>query len=418
MSAVRRSRTPPRSVAAGARRTCADLAPYVPGKPIDELAREFGLAERDIVKLASNENPRGPSPAVRARDRGARPTSCRRYPDGNGFALKAALVGALRRRRPTQIVLGNGSNDILELVTQAFLRPGDRRRLFAPRVRRLSAGHAGARRDRHRGAGARLRARPAGDARGDHAGDAHRVRRQSRTIRPAPGSRRTRCEAFIASVPDDVLVVLDEAYNEYLEPAQQRAERRVDRERTPNLIVSRTFSKAYGLAGAARRLRDHERERRRHAEPRAPAVQRQRARAGRGAGGARRHGLRRREPRAQPRGHARSSRTGSRRSASRSCRRTATSCWCSVGDAARVYQRLLEQGVIVRPVANYGLPEWLRVTVGLPAENRRFLDALRARARALTRRAARAAVTAGRAPHRQARRRRRRARSAARSRWR
>ena len=99
------------------------ITPYLPGKPIGELAREFGLDERDIVKLASNENPRGPGPAVRAAIAAAAAESCR-YPDGNGFALKAALaarfaVGA------DQIVLGNGSNDILELATQAFLQPGD-----------------------------------------------------------------------------------------------------------------------------------------------------------------------------------------------------------------------------------------------------------------------------------------------------
>ena len=99
------------------------IARYQPGKPIGELAREFGLDERTIVKLASNENPRGPSPAVRAAIAAATDDICR-YPDGNGFALKEALA---KRHAvvPDQIVLGNGSNDILELVTQAFLRPGD-----------------------------------------------------------------------------------------------------------------------------------------------------------------------------------------------------------------------------------------------------------------------------------------------------
>ena len=99
------------------------IAPYLPGKPISELAREFGLAERDIVKLASNENPRGPGPAVRAAIAAA-VEDLSRYPDGNGFELKAALA-ARHRVAPEQIVLGNGSNDVLELVAQAFLRPGD-----------------------------------------------------------------------------------------------------------------------------------------------------------------------------------------------------------------------------------------------------------------------------------------------------
>ena len=99
------------------------INPYVPGKPIDELAREYGLAEEAIVKLASNENPRGPSPRVREAIVAACP-GITRYPDGNGFALKSALASRYSVARE-QIVLGNGSNDILELATQAFLRPGD-----------------------------------------------------------------------------------------------------------------------------------------------------------------------------------------------------------------------------------------------------------------------------------------------------
>ena len=99
------------------------ISPYVPGKPIDELAREYGLAESDIVKLASNENPRGPSPKVRDAIASAA-AGVTRYPDGNGFALKSALAERYGVSLD-QIVLGNGSNDILELATQAFLRPGD-----------------------------------------------------------------------------------------------------------------------------------------------------------------------------------------------------------------------------------------------------------------------------------------------------
>src|SRR5262245_54650125 len=99
------------------------LSPYVPGKPIEELAREYGLAEASIVKLASNENPRGPGAGARQAMIAAS-TGITRYPDGNGFALKAALAARFGVM-PEQVVLGNGSNDILELATQAFLRPGD-----------------------------------------------------------------------------------------------------------------------------------------------------------------------------------------------------------------------------------------------------------------------------------------------------
>ena len=99
------------------------ISPYVPGKPVEELAREYGLVESQIIKLASNENPRGPSPKVRAAIAAAA-AGVTRYPDGNGFALKQALASRFRVGID-QIVLGNGSNDILELATQAFLRPGD-----------------------------------------------------------------------------------------------------------------------------------------------------------------------------------------------------------------------------------------------------------------------------------------------------
>src|SRR2546421_11862506 len=99
------------------------IARYVPGKPVEELARELDLDPATIVKLASNENPRGPSPKALAAIAGAA-ADLTRYPDGNGFVLKAAL--AARFAVPADaIVLGNGSNDVLELVTQAFLRPGD-----------------------------------------------------------------------------------------------------------------------------------------------------------------------------------------------------------------------------------------------------------------------------------------------------
>ncbi len=324
-----------------------------------------------IVKLASNENPRGPSPAVRAAIAAA---ADELYALSGRQRLRAQ--GGARARAsastPTQIVLGNGSNDILELVDAGVPAARRRGRLLAARVRRLSAGHAGAR----RAPASRCR-------RATSATTCRRCARRSRrarascsspirTIRPAPGSRRPRCEAFIASMPRDVLVVLDEAYNEYLEPAQQRADSAaLDRASIRNLVVSRTFSKAYGLAALRVGYGIMDAERRGHAESRAPAVQRQRAGAGGGARGARRHRLRRREPRAQPRGPARSSTRASTRSASRSCRRTATSCWCKVGDAgARQPARCCAQGVIVRPVANYGLPEWLRITVGLPERER------------------------------------------------
>ena len=202
-------------------------------------------------------------------------------------------------------------------MTQAFLRPGDDAVYSQHAFAVYPLADAGARRDRHRGAGARLRARPAGDARRDHAARRASCSSPIRTIRPARGSRPKRCARSsrrcraTSSSCSTRPTTSTSIRREHAPSAAWIADA------TPNLVVSRTFSKALRPGGAARRLRRHGRQRRRHAEPRAPAVQRQRAGAGGGARGARRHRLRRGEPRAQRRGHARSSRTALRRSACR-----------------------------------------------------------------------------------------------------
>ncbi len=300
------------------------IARYIPGKPVDELAREFGLDPATIVKLASNENPRGPGPAVRKAIADAT-EDLSRYPDGNGFALKAALaarfdVGA------DDIVLGNGSNDVLELVTQAFLRPGDSavysRHAFA--VYPLATQARGA-------TGIEVPATPT---------TAHDLPAMRAAITPAtrvvfvanPNNPTGTwippnvLKAFIASVPDDVLVVLDEAYNEYLEPEQCAPSAAWTREYPESRRLAHVLQ---GLRArrAARRLRTHEREGRRDAESRPAAVQRQCAGAGGRRRGARRRRLRRRKPRAQPRGPRRARSRGSRGSGFPSCRRTPISCW-------------------------------------------------------------------------------------------
>ena len=348
------------------------IARYMPGKPVEELAREFGLDPARIVKLASNENPRGAGPAVRKAIAFA-VEDLTRYPDGNGFALKSALaarfgVGA------DDIVLGNGSNDILELVTQAFLRPGDTavysRHAFA--VYPLATQARGA---------TGIEVAAANDYGHDLAGMRAAILPSTRVVFVANPNNPTgtwispaALEAFIASVPEDVLVVLDEAYNEYLAP-EQRAPSAAWTGRYPNLIVSRTFSKAYGLAAlrvgyglmnakVAEMLNRVRQPFNVNALAQAAALaaladvayveeSRTLNTAGRAAleQGFGRLGL------AFVPSHA-------------------NFVLVKVGDAGRVNQRLLEQGVIVRPVANYALPEWLRVTVGTAAENRRFLDAL------------------------------------------
>lgn len=344
---------------------------YLPGKPIGELAREFGLDERDIVKLASNENPRGPSAAVRAAIAAATDHLCR-YPDGNGFELKAALAERFEVS-PEQIVLGNGSNDVLELATQAFLRPGDHavysRHAFA--VYPLATQARG-------GIGIEV---PALDMGNDLRAMARAITPTTRIVFVANPNNPTgtwlppsAMEAFIASVPEGTLVVLDEAYNEYLEPEQQ-APSAGWVAKYPKLIVSRTFSKAYGLAAlrmgygimhpkVADMLNRVRQPFNVNALAQAAALA-----ALADAGFVE-------TSRALNREGMNALEQGLRAMAVDYVPSHANFLLIKVGNAGRVYQRLLEQGVIVRPVANYGLPEHLRVTIGLPEENRRFLTAL------------------------------------------
>jgi histidinol-phosphate aminotransferase len=347
------------------------LGQYVPGKPIGELAREFGLAERDIVKLASNENPRGPSPAVRAAIAAAT-DDLSRYPDGNGFDLKAAL-SARYQVSPDQIVLGNGSNDVLELVTQAFLRPGDcavySRHAFV--VYPLAVQARG-------GIGIEVPARDYGH---DLPAMRAAITKSTRIVFVANPNNPTgtwippeELRAFVASVPEDVLMVLDEAYNEYLEPAQRGASASWVAAH-PNLVVSRTFSKAYGLAAlrvgygimeakVADMLNRVRQPFNVNALAQAAALA---ALADTGYVD---------ESRALNRAGMRQLEEGVRALGLTFIPSHANFLLVRFGDAAGAYQRLLAQGVIVRPVVSYGLPEFLRITVGLPAENRRFLDAV------------------------------------------
>jgi len=348
------------------------IARYIPGKPVEELAREFGLDPGRIVKLASNENPRGPGPAVRTAIANAT-EELSRYPDGNGFALKTALAARFDVDAD-DIVLGNGSNDVLELVTQAFLRPGDTavysRHAFA--VYPLATQARGA-------TGIEV---AAGVDYG-HDLDAMRaaIAPSTRVVFVANPNNPTgtwippaTLLSFIESVPEDVLVVLDEAYNEYLEPEQCAPSASWTRLH-PNLVVSRTFSKAYGLAAlrvgyglmngnVAEMLNRVRQPFNVNALAQAAAL---------AALGDVDYVNESRALNAQGRAALEE---GFRKLGLAFVPSHANFVLVRVGDAAPVYQRLLQQGVIVRPVANYALPEWLRVTVGVGAENRRFLDAL------------------------------------------
>ncbi|MGA8032003.1 MAG: histidinol-phosphate transaminase [Casimicrobiaceae bacterium] len=347
------------------------IAPYVGGKPIDELAREMNLDPATIVKLASNENPRGPSPRVREAIAAAA-RELNRYPDGNGYALKTALAKRLARS-PDEIVLGNGSNDVLELVTQAFLRPGDHAvwSQHAFIVYPLATKARGA-------TGTEVPAKDYG-----HDLDAMRaaITPRTRIVFVANPNNPTgtwlpsaAVESFVAAVPRDVLVVLDEAYDEFLEPAEQ-SDSIAWVGRYPNLVVSRTFSKAHGLAGlrvgfgvmeaSVADLLNRVRQ---------PFNVNSLAQAA--AIAAIEDADYVDESRRLNREGMRVLEAGFAHHRLRWLPSHGNFVLVRVGDARRVYDSLLAQGVIVRPVANYGLPEWLRVTVGLPEENERFLAAL------------------------------------------
>jgi histidinol-phosphate aminotransferase len=347
------------------------IAPYVGGKPIDELARQYGLPEASIVKLASNENPRGPSPRVRAAIAAAA-AGITRYPDGNAFELKNAL-SARYEVLPEQIVLGNGSNDVLELAAQAFLRAGDHavyaQHAFA--VYPLAVQARGA-------TGIEVPARAYGH---DLLAMRAAITARTRMVFVANPNNPTgtwlppqEVKQFVESVPREVVVVLDEAYDEYLEPAQRSASVSwLDAH--PNLLISRTFSKAYGLAGlrigfglmhtAVSDLLNRVRQPfnvNALAQAAALAALSDTDYVAESAA-LNRAGLRELTAALEALGVAYIPSHGN-------------FLLVQVGDAATVYERLLRQGVIVRPVANYGLPQHLRVTVGLSAENQRFIAAL------------------------------------------
>lgn len=347
------------------------IAPYQPGKPIAEVARELGLAERDIVKLASNENPLGPSPKALSAIENAL-TDIVLYPDGSGFELKAALTRKLAIPAE-QIVLGNGSNDILEQVARAFLAPGNSaifsRHAFA--IYALATQATGAE-------GIETAAHDFG-----HDLDAmlDAIRADTRVMFIANPNNPTgtwlsneALLAFLQRVPEHVIVVLDEAYGEYL-PPQQQSDAMDWLQRFPNLVVSRTFSKAYGLAGlrvgyalTSRMVADMMNRVRQPFNVNSLALVAATAALDDTDFIARSYALNQLGMRQIIQGllllgleYIPSS---------------GNFLAIRIGNAADMYRRLLEKGVIVRPIGNYAMPEYLRVSIGLAAENTQFLQAL------------------------------------------
>ncbi|SFB03146.1 histidinol-phosphate aminotransferase [Collimonas sp. OK607] len=352
------------------------IAPYQGGKPIAEVAREFGLDEANIIKLASNENPLGmPESARLAMEKAV--ADIGRYPDANGFDLKAAITA--KYDVPAEwITLGNGSNDILELATHAFVQAGQAAMYaeYSFVVYALAT----------QAVGARAIVVKAKDYGHDLEAMAAAITDDTKLIFIANPNNPTgsfipaaELEAFLARVPANIVVVLDEAYNEYLLPELQYDSIAWVR-KYPNLLVSRTMSKAYGLAGLRIGFGI--------AQPvitdllnriRQPFNVNSLAQAAAVA--------------------ALSDTAFLQRSAqlNRDGYKELTQTFDELGleyvpsfgnfvmvkvgedeaAGARVNLALLKQGIIVRPVANYGLPQWLRVTIGLPNENAAFIDALK-----------------------------------------
>ncbi len=355
----------------------AAIAPYQAGKPIEELAREFGLDASKIVKLASNENPLGMPESARLALNAA-VANLGRYPDPAGFDLKKVIS---QRFGVDQgwLTLGNGSNDILELVASALIEPGSAvvYSQFAFVVYRLAT----------QARGAKHIVVPAKEHGHDLPAMIEAITPETKIVYVANPNNPTgtylsvdAIESFLAGVAarhgTRVTVVLDEAYNEFLEPAL-----RVDGvalvKRYPNLIVSRSFSKAYGLAGLRVGFA--------MAQPvltdllnrvRQPFNVNSLAQAAAIAALNDKDFLA--KSFAVNRDGKKQLQQGFEKLALQFVPSYANFVLVKVGDAARINLELLKRGVIVRPVAGDGLPEWLRVSIGLPHENQMFLDALTA----------------------------------------
>ena len=345
------------------------ISPYQPGKPISELAREMGIPVEKIVKLASNENPLGMSPRARGAVEAAI-SGVERYPD------QFELIGAVAERcgvAQNQVVLGHGSNDVLDLIARVFLAPG-RSAVFAQHafavypLATLSTG-------------AELIATPAKNYGHDLAVMRAAIRPDTRIVWVANPNNPTgnflpypEVRTFLEALPQDVVVVLDEAYNEYLPPAE-----RVDTagwiRDFPNLVVTRTFSKIFGLAGlrvgyalASAEIADLMNRVRQPFNVNNLAIAAAIAALDDHLFVAESYELNRRGMEQLV--------AGVKRLGLEHIPSHGNFVTFRAGDGAGVNQKLLKQGVIVRPIGGYGLPEWLRVTIGTEPENARFLEAL------------------------------------------
>jgi histidinol-phosphate aminotransferase len=347
------------------------LPVYQPGRPIVEVARELGLNADDVIKLASNENPLGPSPKALAALRKSLAT-LNLYPDGNAFYLKQKLAAKFGVT-PANLILGNGSNEILEVIGHALLSPEAEvvvsQYCFAvyPIVTALF--------------GAKLVTVPAKNYGHDLDAMLAAITPNTRVVFVAnpnnPTGTTVSAEAllrFVNAVPPHVLIAMDEAYIEFLpEPIDLVAEIRAGRK--PNLLLMRTFSKIYGLAGLRlgygiaqpELIAEFEKIR----QPFNANLMAQTA------------ALAALEDTAHVEKTRRNNQRGLKLYA-KAFRKlglefiptSANFILVKVGEGQRIFNELQKRGVIVRPMGGYQLPEWIRISIGKPSENARCLEAL------------------------------------------
>lgn len=347
-----------------------EIKVYEPGKPIEETARELGLDPNAIIKLASNENPLGPSPKAMEAMRDALEKG-HLYPDGGGFCLCKAVATKLGLA-PENVILGNGSNEVLEFLGHAFLNPGDDvvTSQYAFIVYKLIATSFGA----------HTIEAPSPDYQQDLDGMLAAITPKTRLVFvPNPNNptgtllSQRAIDDFMSRITENVIVVFDEAYFEFLDrpPATLQFIRE-----GRNIVVLRTFSKIHGLAGlrigyaiapadlvqvlhktrqpfnvnsiaqigALAALEDDE-----HLRETKRVIDEGRAY------------LHEQFPKMKI----------------RYVPGTANFVMVNVGDGHEIFEKLLRQGIIVRPLRGYGLAEWVRISVGTMEENKKLVAALK-----------------------------------------
>ncbi|MDA8165555.1 MAG: histidinol-phosphate transaminase [Desulfobacteraceae bacterium] len=348
----------------------ASLVPYPPGKPIEELEREYGIS--GSIKLASNENALGPSPKAVAAI-AASLAKLHRYPDGSCHYLAARLAAKIGVD-PGEIVFGNGSNEIITLLVATFVQPGDEVITSHPTFlvyQKMVQAQGGVN-----------RVVPLKEMRHHFPAILEAVTGRTRLIfldnpNNPTGTAFTAAdfETFLAAVPDHVIVVLDEAYVDFVAPDLRLDARRYLQGPTP-VVALRTFSKAYGLAGlrVGYGLMRQELAGYLH-RLRQPFNVNQLAQIGALAA-------------LEDDEHYQRTLTMTtegmiwlnREIARLGCRPLPSQANFFLvdvgGSGSKLYERLLTKGVIVRPMQAYGYPNYIRITVGLPAENERLVRAL------------------------------------------